>query len=46
MILLHDGRGDRRRGVAALDLLLTRLEDRGYRFVTLSQLYRAGGVRL
>ena len=46
VILLHDGRGDRRRGVAALDLLLTRLEDRGYRFVTLSQLYRAGGVRL
>jgi peptidoglycan/xylan/chitin deacetylase (PgdA/CDA1 family) len=46
VILLHDGGAQRPRTVAALDLLLTGLKARGYRFVTLSRLYRLGGVRL
>jgi peptidoglycan/xylan/chitin deacetylase (PgdA/CDA1 family) len=46
VILLHDGGGHRGKSVAALDILLTDLEARGYRFVTLSELYRAGGIRL
>ncbi|MES1199928.1 MAG: polysaccharide deacetylase family protein [Pseudomonadota bacterium] len=37
-ILLHDGGGDRAATVAALDALITSLEARGYRFVTMGEL--------
>ena len=38
VILMHDGGGDRSRTVAALDRLITGLQARGYRFVTVSEL--------
>jgi len=39
IFLLHDGGGkDRRQTVEALEAILTVLERRGYRFVTVSQL--------
>ncbi|MEA3019189.1 MAG: hypothetical protein QOI47_713 [Actinomycetota bacterium] len=42
VILMHDGGGDRRQTVAALDLLIPALQASGYRFTTLSNL---AGVR-
>lgn len=39
IIVMHDGRGDRRGSVLALDLLLQGLQERGYRVVTLSELF-------
>nr|WP_238345454.1 bifunctional polysaccharide deacetylase/glycosyltransferase family 2 protein [Actinopolymorpha cephalotaxi] len=36
IVLMHDGGGDRSRTVAALDTLLTRLDERGYRVTTVS----------
>ncbi|BCJ33618.1 bi-functional transferase/deacetylase [Actinocatenispora thailandica] len=36
VVLLHDGGGNRAQTVAAVDRLLTRLSERGYRFSTLS----------
>jgi poly-beta-1,6 N-acetyl-D-glucosamine synthase len=38
IVLMHDGGGNRERTVAALDELITNLQQRGYRFVTLSGL--------
>jgi cellulose synthase/poly-beta-1,6-N-acetylglucosamine synthase-like glycosyltransferase/peptidoglycan/xylan/chitin deacetylase (PgdA/CDA1 family) len=37
VVLMHDAGGDRTAVVRALDRLLTRLEDRGYRFTTVSE---------
>jgi peptidoglycan/xylan/chitin deacetylase (PgdA/CDA1 family)/GT2 family glycosyltransferase len=37
VVLLHDGGGDRAQTVAALDLLIPRLQAQGYRFVTVSE---------
>jgi peptidoglycan/xylan/chitin deacetylase (PgdA/CDA1 family) len=39
VVLVHDGLGHRERGLAALDILLTELGSRGYRVVTLSELF-------
>lgn len=39
IVLMHDGGGDRRRTVAALPAILQGLRDRGYRFVTLPELF-------
>ena len=39
VILVHDGGARRELGVAALELLLTDLGRRGYRVVSLSELY-------
>jgi len=39
IILMHDGLGDRRGSVLALDALLDGLQERGYRVVTLSELF-------
>ncbi|WP_027344447.1 bifunctional polysaccharide deacetylase/glycosyltransferase family 2 protein [Hamadaea tsunoensis] len=36
VVMLHDGGGDRSQTVAGLDLLLTSLEGKGYRFTTVS----------
>lgn len=41
IILFHDGQADPRQTVAAVDSLLTSLEQRGYRFVTVSELLMA-----
>lgn len=38
IILLHDGGGDRRSTVAALPRIITELQKRGYRFVTVPEL--------
>ncbi|MGQ9881263.1 MAG: glycosyltransferase [Armatimonadota bacterium] len=38
VILLHDGGGDRSQTVAALSIFIPYLQQRGYRFVTVSQL--------
>ena len=38
ILLLHDARGDRRKAVGALPLVLRGLEARGYKVVTVSQL--------
>ncbi len=38
VVMFHDGGGDRTESVAALERLLTSLEDRGYRFVTVGEL--------
>src|SRR5215210_2826582 len=38
VILMHDGGGDRRQTLAALERLVPRLRERGFRFVTVSQL--------
>jgi peptidoglycan/xylan/chitin deacetylase (PgdA/CDA1 family) len=38
IILLHDGGGNRSQTVAALPMIITALEQRGYRFVTVQQL--------
>jgi peptidoglycan-N-acetylglucosamine deacetylase len=46
VVLMPDGAGHRAKSVAALDILLTDLAARGYRFVTLGELYRTAGVRL
>nr|WP_238342384.1 bifunctional polysaccharide deacetylase/glycosyltransferase family 2 protein [Actinopolymorpha rutila] len=40
VVLMHDGGGDRSRTVAALDKLLTRLDERGYRATTVSDALR------
>lgn len=45
VILAHDGRLDRSATVAALPLLLSELEARGYRFVTLGELLGNKGRR-
>jgi cellulose synthase/poly-beta-1,6-N-acetylglucosamine synthase-like glycosyltransferase len=37
VVLMHDSGGDRAQTVAALDLLIPRLQARGYRFVTVSE---------
>jgi len=42
VILLHDGRGDRRQTVAALEVILAELARKGYRCVTVTQLQGAG----
>ena len=34
--MMHDGGGDRSQTVAALDLLITQLQQRGYAFATVS----------
>lgn len=47
VVLMHDGGGPSRAiSIAALDILLTDLGRRGYRFVTLTELYKLGGVTL
>jgi peptidoglycan/xylan/chitin deacetylase (PgdA/CDA1 family) len=38
IILLHDGGGNRTQTIAALPKILTRLQERGFRFVTLQQM--------
>jgi peptidoglycan/xylan/chitin deacetylase (PgdA/CDA1 family) len=38
IILMHDGGGDRSETVAALPRIITRLRQRGFRLVTISQL--------
>jgi peptidoglycan-N-acetylglucosamine deacetylase len=38
IILLHDGGGDRTQTIAALPKILTKLQERGFRFVTLQQM--------
>src|SRR2546421_9525103 len=38
IILLHDGGGDRSQTVAALPTIITTLQSRGYKFVTLQQM--------
>ncbi len=40
IILMHDGGGDRSETVAALPRIITRLRQRGYKLVTLSQLLK------
>jgi hypothetical protein len=40
---MHDGGGDRSETVAALPAILAALTSRGYRFLTLSELFAAGG---
>ena len=35
VVLLHDGGGDREQPIAALDRILDRLSDRGYRFTAM-----------
>ena len=40
IVLMHDGLGDRSKSVAALDLVLQGLTERGYRVVSLSELLR------
>lgn len=42
IILLHDGRLNRTRSVQALPLIIRGLKRRGYRFVTVGQLFAAG----
>ncbi|SNY59196.1 bifunctional polysaccharide deacetylase/glycosyltransferase family 2 protein [Paractinoplanes atraurantiacus] len=37
VVLMHDAGGDRSQTVAALDLLIPRLQQRGYRFLTVSE---------
>jgi cellulose synthase/poly-beta-1,6-N-acetylglucosamine synthase-like glycosyltransferase/peptidoglycan/xylan/chitin deacetylase (PgdA/CDA1 family) len=37
VVLMHDSGGDRAQTVAALDILIPRLQARGYRFVTVSE---------
>ncbi len=37
VVMLHDGGGDRSRTVAALDRMIDQLQQRGYRFVTVSE---------
>jgi peptidoglycan/xylan/chitin deacetylase (PgdA/CDA1 family) len=39
IILMHDGGGDRTRTIAATDLILTQLEQQGYQFVTVADLF-------
>ncbi|MGE5509347.1 MAG: polysaccharide deacetylase family protein [Chitinophagales bacterium] len=46
IILLHDGRLDRTRTVEALPLIIQGLKDRGYEFVTISQLLAAADPRV
>ncbi|HEU5160487.1 MAG TPA: bifunctional polysaccharide deacetylase/glycosyltransferase family 2 protein [Streptosporangiaceae bacterium] len=36
VVMMHDGGGDRTQTVAALDMLLTRLQNQGYRFTTVT----------
>ena len=43
ILLGHDGRMDRSRTVRMLPLVLARLRERGYRFVSVGELLRAGG---
>jgi cellulose synthase/poly-beta-1,6-N-acetylglucosamine synthase-like glycosyltransferase/peptidoglycan/xylan/chitin deacetylase (PgdA/CDA1 family) len=38
IVMLHDGGGDRSHTVAALQLLIPRLRERGFRFVTVSEI--------
>jgi cellulose synthase/poly-beta-1,6-N-acetylglucosamine synthase-like glycosyltransferase/peptidoglycan/xylan/chitin deacetylase (PgdA/CDA1 family) len=42
VVLMHDGGGDRAQTVAGLDRLITRLQRRGYRFATVSDLTSRG----
>jgi peptidoglycan/xylan/chitin deacetylase (PgdA/CDA1 family) len=44
IILLHDAGGDRTQTVESLDLFIPQLIARGYRFVTISQLYELKGA--
>ncbi len=37
VVLLHDGGGDRRQTVEAVDRLITKLKEQGYRFTTVSE---------
>lgn len=37
VVMMHDSGGDRSQTVAALDILIPRLQERGYRFTTVSQ---------
>jgi peptidoglycan/xylan/chitin deacetylase (PgdA/CDA1 family) len=39
IILMHDGGGDHTRTIAATDLILTQLEQQGYQFVTVADLF-------
>lgn len=43
VVLMHDGGGDRRRTVAALERVVTTLQDRGYRFTTMGELAQLPG---
>jgi peptidoglycan/xylan/chitin deacetylase (PgdA/CDA1 family) len=38
IVLLHDGGGDRTATVQALPIIITKLKEQGYRFVTLPEL--------
>ncbi|GAB4282037.1 MAG: hypothetical protein Fur0025_10900 [Oscillatoriaceae cyanobacterium] len=40
IVLMHDGGGDRSTTVQALPIIITRLRQQGYRFVTLPQLFQ------
>jgi peptidoglycan/xylan/chitin deacetylase (PgdA/CDA1 family) len=41
VVLMHDGGGDRKNTVDALSMIIPRLQAKGYRFVTLDQLFIA-----
>lgn len=44
VVLMHDGGGDRSRTVAALPKILEGLKKRGYRAVTIEELWRSNGL--
>jgi cellulose synthase/poly-beta-1,6-N-acetylglucosamine synthase-like glycosyltransferase len=44
VLLFHDGGGDRRQTVDALDRVITQLQDRGYEFRTVGDLLQASGA--
>lgn len=44
IVLLHDGGGDRSQTIRALPLIIERLRERGYEFVTVKELVEADGV--
>jgi peptidoglycan-N-acetylglucosamine deacetylase len=43
IVLMHDGGGDRRRTVQALPEIIKGLKEKGYRFVTLPELFALEG---
>lgn len=44
VVLMHDGGGNRAQTIAALPLIIRGLKARGYKLVTLSELYRINGA--
>ena len=43
IVLMHDGGGPRQQTVRAVPRIISRLRDRGYEFVTVSEFFRSGG---